>query len=92
MKTKKYTYTDFLCEDCKKELHTKKGLPFIERSGDYYCYNCAMRNQYISPMEWLGINNGYEKAEYDEEHDLVIAYRKWGRGYMKHIYPLKGDE
>jgi hypothetical protein len=40
-------------------------------------------------MEWLSVGwDIYDKAEYDEEHQVIIAYRKWGRGYMKDLYPL----
>jgi hypothetical protein len=89
MKTKQYSYTDYLCEDCETELHTKQGHPYAEKDGNFYCYDCAVKRKIISPMEGVSVGcDFYNKAEYDAEHDVIIAYRKWGRGYMKDLYPL----
>jgi hypothetical protein len=62
MKTKQYTYTDYLCEDCEEELHTKQGEPYVEKDGNFYCYGCAVKRKIISTKEWLRVvRNMYDK-------------------------------
>lgn len=62
MRLKQYTYTDYLCEYCGAELHTKRGEPYVEKDGNFYCYGCAVRRKIISTKEWLSVvRNMYDK-------------------------------
>jgi len=52
MKTIIYEVTDFLCEECEKELHTTDGAGYVKSDGDYYCYKCAYKKCLIDEEEF----------------------------------------
>ena len=52
MKTIIYEVTDFLCEECEKELFTTQGMGCVKDNNNYYCFECAYKNGLIDKDEY----------------------------------------
>lgn len=91
---KPITRLEFFCDSCGQDLkYNLCGNPFYqdEKGGDY-CYNCALKQGLITPLEWLrfNFNMGCHHATF--ENGQVIGFYKCGRGFRKVYYTVKSSE
>ena len=87
MKYIEHTVIEHLCEDCDIPVGDHEGFPHYvdERTGNYYCIDCALKGGFIGADEWLRFHGIgiYDHAIYKD--GKIFAYRKWGKGFCRNI-------